>query len=355
MSVVESQAGPSPHDAEPDNPPILAVERLRTQFPTRQGLVKAVDDISFRILRGETLAVVGESGSGKSVMSLSIMRLAALSGGVIASGRMNFRRRDGQVIDLASEPESAMRRVRGNEIAMIFQEPMTSLDPVHSVGNQIAEAVRLHQKVGRAEAFGIAVRMLEHVGISSPASRAHDFPHQMSGGMRQRVMIAMALCCNPSLLIADEPTTALDVTLQAQILDLIHRMQAERTMSVLFITHNLGVVAGIADRVLVMYAGRIVEEANVGALFRTPRHPYTIGLLGSVPGMDRTTGQPGGAKTRLSAIPGSSPPAHGRQPGCAFAPRCALAMDQCRASEPQLAETGQGHKSACFRWRELAQ
>ena len=355
MSVVESQAGPSPHDAEPDNPPILAVERLRTQFPTRQGLVKAVDDISFRILRGETLAVVGESGSGKSVMSLSIMRLAALSGGVIASGRMNFRRRDGQVIDLASEPESAMRRVRGNEIAMIFQEPMTSLDPVHSVGNQIAEAVRLHQKVGRAEAFEIAVRMLEHVGIPSPASRAHDLPHQLSGGMRQRVMIAMALCCNPSLLIADEPTTALDVTIQAQILDLIHRMQAERTMSVLFITHNLGVVAGIADRVLVMYAGRIVEEANVGALFRTPRHPYTIGLLGSVPGMDRTTGQPGGAKTRLSAIPGSSPPAHGRQPGCAFAPRCALAMDQCRASEPQLAETGQGHKSACFRWRELAQ
>ena len=231
MSVVESQAGPSPHDAEPDNPPILAVERLRTQFPTRQGLVKAVDDISFRILRGETLAVVGESGSGKSVMSLSIMRLAALSGGVITSGRMNFRRRDGQVIDLASEPESAMRRVRGNEIAMIFQEPMTSLDPVHSVGNQIAEAVRLHQKVGRAEAFEIAVRMLEHVGIPSPASRAHDFPHQMSGGMRQRVMIAMALCCNPSLLIADEPTTALDVTIQAQILDLIHRMQAERNMS----------------------------------------------------------------------------------------------------------------------------
>ena len=354
MSAVESLIGQG-LGGDAGGVPILSVEGLRTQFPTRKGLVKAVDDVSFTIQRSETLAVVGESGSGKSVMSLSILRLAALSGGVIAGGKINFRRRDGQVVDLAAQSEYAMRLMRGNEIAMIFQEPMTSLDPVHSVGNQIAEAVLLHQRVGRREAFDIAVRTLDHVGIPSPAARAHDFPHQMSGGMRQRVMIAMALCCNPSLLIADEPTTALDVTIQAQILDLIHQVQAERTMSVLFITHNLGVVAGIADRVIVMYAGRIVEEASVSALFRAPRHPYTIGLMGSVPRMDRANIRSGGPKPRLTAIPGASPPALGRPSGCAFAPRCTLAADQCLTTEPQLADTGSGHRSACFRWRELSQ
>jgi oligopeptide/dipeptide ABC transporter ATP-binding protein len=350
MTAVEaSRETASPVQAEEGA--ILAVEGLKTQFPTRQGLVKAVDGISFRLAQGETLAVVGESGSGKSVTSLSIMRLVEHSGGRIAAGSIRFRRRDGRVVDLAAERESAMRKIRGNEIAMIFQEPMTSLDPVHSVGNQIAEAVRLHQKVGRREAFGTAVRMLEYVGIPSPAARAHDFPHQMSGGMRQRVMIGMALSCRPSLLIADEPTTALDVTIQAQILDLIRRLQSEQTMSVLFITHNLGVVADIANRVVVMYAGKIVEEADVRSLFKAPRHPYTIGLLGSIPALGRDTG---GTKTRLAAIPGSSPTPLTRPPGCAFAPRCAFAIDACRVAEPPLVEIAPGRRSACIRWRELA-
>jgi oligopeptide/dipeptide ABC transporter ATP-binding protein len=334
---------------------ILTVEGLRTYFPTRRGPIKAVDNVSLRIGEGETLAVVGESGSGKSVTSLSIMRLVGLAGGSIVDGAMMFRRRNGKVVNLAGLSESEMRAVRGNEIAMIFQEPMTSLDPVHSVGNQIAEAVRLHQRVGRREAFARAVQMLDYVGISSPQSRAHEYPHQMSGGMRQRVMIAMALSCRPSLLIADEPTTALDVTIQAQILELIRRLQTEQAMSVLFITHNLGVVADVADRVAVMYAGRVVEEAAVTPIFKAPRHPYTIGLLGSIPQAERGAGAQGQGKRRLEAIPGSAPPPLERPAGCAFAPRCSLAVDACRSAEPPLVDTGAGHKSACIRWQDLGQ
>jgi oligopeptide/dipeptide ABC transporter ATP-binding protein len=333
---------------------ILDVAGLSTRFPTRRGLVKAVDDVSFRLGRGETLAVVGESGSGKSVTCLSIMRLVGQSGGQIAGGRMLFRRRDGRVADLAAETEAAMRAIRGNEIAMIFQEPMTSLDPVHTVGGQIAEAVRLHRKISRRGAAEVAAQMLEYVGIPSPRARANDFPHQMSGGMRQRVMIAMALSCRPSLLIADEPTTALDVTIQAQILDLIRRLQREQNMSVLFITHNLGVVAEIADRVVVMYAGRVVEEADKRAIFRSPRHPYTIGLLGSIPRVDQSRRAGEMRKTRLDAIPGQAPPPLDRPAGCAFAPRCAMAIDACRAAEPPLVPVGPAHSSACIRVAELA-
>jgi peptide/nickel transport system ATP-binding protein/oligopeptide transport system ATP-binding protein len=353
MSLAAALPGRTAAEAM-DEDTLLSVRKLETHFRTRRGLVRAVDDVSFDVRRGGTLAVVGESGSGKSVTSLSIMRLVGQSGGHIAGGSILFRRRGGRIADLAAEREPAMRAIRGNEIAMIFQEPMTSLDPVHSVGGQIAEAVRLHQGVSRGEAFAVAVRMMEHTGIPSPERRAHDYPHQMSGGMRQRVMIAMALSCRPSLLIADEPTTALDVTIQAQILDLIRRLQAEQTMSVLFITHNLGVVAEIAERVIVMYAGRVVEEADVGDLFRSPRHPYTIGLLGSIPRLERS--ETGGRveKSRLAAIPGTAPAPLDRPPGCAFAPRCAMAMAACRAAVPPLAVIGPGRKSACIRWRDLA-
>jgi len=332
---------------------ILDVVNLRTHFRTRRGVVKAVEDVSFRIRRGETLAVVGESGSGKSVTSLSIMRLVEQSGGEIAGGKMLFRRRDGTVADLAREAEPRMRSIRGNEIAMIFQEPMTNLDPVHTVGEQIAEAVRLHRGIGGRAAFAVAVEMLDYVGIPSARTRASDYPHQMSGGMRQRVMIAIALSCRPSLLIADEPTTALDVTIQAQILDLIARLQREQEMSVLFITHNLGVVAEIADRVVVMYAGRVVEAAEKRAIFKSPRHPYTIGLLASIPRVDRSERPGEGHKTRLVTMPGQSPPPLSRPPGCAFAPRCAMAVDRCRAGEPPLLALAPEHLSACIRAAEI--
>ncbi|WP_395682593.1 ABC transporter ATP-binding protein [Inquilinus sp.] len=332
---------------------LLSVTDLKTVFDTEDGPIRSVDGVTFHIGRGETLALVGESGSGKSVTSLSLMRLIPTPPGRIAGGEMIFTGRDGRPRDLATLSEAEMRRIRGNDIAMVFQEPMTSLNPVYPVGDQIAEAVALHQGLGRRQAMETAAQMLELVGIPAARRRLKEYPHQLSGGMRQRVMIAMALCCRPALLIADEPTTALDVTIQAQILDLMRRLQAEIGMSILFITHNLGVVAEMADRVAVMYGGRVVEEAGVIEIFKSPRHPYTIGLLNSVPRTDYAAVDRGEAR-RLEAIPGNVPSPRKLPPGCAFAPRCRHAVDSCTAAVPPLVDTGGGHMSRCLRWSELA-
>ena len=298
--------------------------------------------MSFHITRGETLAVVGESGSGKSVMSLSIMQLA--QPGRFAGGQILL-----QGEDLLKKTEREMRRIRGNDVSMIFQEPMTSLNPVFTIGDQIAETISLHQRQSRSRAMRLAIEMLELVGIPEPARRATTYPHQMSGGMRQRAMIAMALSCGPKLLIADEPTTALDVTIQAQILDLMRKLQNDIGMSILFITHDLGVVAEVADRVVVMYAGQAVEEASVEAIFARPRMPYTIGLLESVPRVDRIAAR----QERLRGIPGNVPDSLALPQGCPFHPRCRFAFDACRLERPQLEDTGGGHMSRCLRWNDL--
>ena len=323
---------------------LLDVRGLKTYFDTDEGTVKAVDGVSFHIDKGETLAVVGESGSGKSVTSLSIMRLIPTPPGRIAGGEMLF---NGQ--DLVKKTEREMRQIRGNDISMIFQEPMTSLNPVYTVGDQIAEAIVLHQGKTQKQAMKMATEMLELVGIPEPAKRVKNYPHQMSGGMRQRVMIAMALSCGPQLLIADEPTTALDVTIQAQILDLMKKLQNEIGMSILFITHDLGVVAEIADRVVVMYAGRAVEEGDVVPIFTKPKMPYTMGLLNSVPRVDKAAVH----QERLEAIPGNVPNPLYLPEGCAFHPRCKFAVDQCKAAIPDLVDSGNGHMVRCIRWDEI--
>ena len=332
--------------------PLLRVSHLHTQFATEAGLVNAVDDVSFTLDAGEALAVVGESGSGKSVTSLSIMGLIADPPGRIAGGEILLRTRTGAVVDLARLPRRALRRLRGRDIAMIFQEPMTSLNPVLSVGDQIAEAVMIHLDVTRADAARRALEMLELVEIPAARQRLGEYPHQLSGGMRQRVMIAMALACNPLLLIADEPTTALDVTIQAQILALLDKLRREIGMAVLFITHNLGVVAEIADRVIVMYAGRVVEEADVRDLFRSPRHPYSRGLLACLPRRALAAAAPARSR-RLNAIAGQVASPLDPLPGCAFAPRCALASAECLAAMPALAEIGPGRRSRCVHWSTL--
>ncbi len=323
---------------------LLDVRGLKTYFDTDEGTVKAVDGVSFHIDKGETLAVVGESGSGKSVTSLSIMRLIPTPPGRIAGGEMLF---NGQ--DLVKKTEREMRQIRGNDISMIFQEPMTSLNPVYTVGDQIAEAIVLHQGKSQKQAMKMAAEMLELVGIPEPAKRVRNYPHQMSGGMRQRVMIAMALSCGPQLLIADEPTTALDVTIQAQILELMKKLQNEIGMSILFITHDLGVVAEIADRVVVMYAGRAVEEGNVVPIFTKPKMPYTMGLLNSVPRVDKAAVH----QERLEAIPGNVPNPLYLPEGCAFHPRCKFAVDQCKVAIPDLVDSGNGHMVRCIRWDEI--
>ncbi|KAA0590290.1 oligopeptide/dipeptide ABC transporter ATP-binding protein [Azospirillum lipoferum] len=327
----------------------LDIRNLQTHFTADPGVSKAVDGVSFAVRRNETLAVVGESGSGKSVTSLSAMRLIPTPPGIIAGGEILFRGRDGQVRDLARLSERAMRSVRGNEIGMIFQEPMTSLNPVYTVGDQIGEALRYHQGLDRRAARAEALAMLKKVGIPAAERRLDEYPHQMSGGMRQRVMIAMALACRPTLLIADEPTTALDVTIQAQILDLMRRLQEETGTSILFITHNLGVVAEVAHRVVVMYAGRIVEEGDVRSLLKSPKHPYTRGLLACMPHLGQRRGDGG----RLYAIPGSVPSPVNRPAGCTFAPRCALAEPACLAAEPVLEPVGPDHSARCRRWRDV--
>ena len=317
---------------------LLEVENLQTHFRTPDGIVRAVDGVSFAVGRGETVAVVGESGSGKSVMANSILRLIPQPPGRIA-GHIRF---EGE--DLLALPERAMRGIRGNRISMVFQEPMTSLNPVLTVGGQIAEPLRLHQRLGRKEAAERAVEMLSLVGIAEPHRRASEYPHQLSGGMRQRVMIAIALACNPRLLIADEPTTALDVTIQAQILDLMTNLKRRTGAAIIIITHDLGVVAETAERVIVMYAGRKVEEASVADLFRAPRHPYTQGLLAAVPKLGSSLA---GAEGRLAEIPGTVPSLKQRIAGCVFASRCAQAREVCRAVAPALEEKAVGHFAAC--------
>ena len=322
--------------------PLLEVQDLQTFFHAEGTVARAVDGVSFTVGAGETLAIVGESGSGKSVTSLSIMRLVPIPPGEIAGGRVLFRGRD-----LLALPEPAMRDIRGNEIGMIFQEPMSSLNPLLTVGEQISEVVRLHQGLGRNAARQRAVEMLGRVNIPDPERRAREYPHRLSGGMRQRVMIAMALACRPALLIADEPTTALDVTIQAQILHLIRALQIEMSMSVLFITHNLGVVAQVADRVAVMYAGRIVEQGDVRTVFAAPLHPYTRALLRSIPRVEAVGRDP---SHRLLSIPGQVPSPVALPPGCSYAPRCPLADEVCRTAMPPLAEVIAEHDVRCHHW-----
>lgn len=314
---------------------LLSVKNLSTEFPVKKGIVRAVEDVSFDVDQGEILAIVGESGSGKSVTSLSIMGLLAEPGHV-AGGSLEFEGKD-----LATLSEKQYRELRGNDMAMIFQEPMTSLNPVYRVGNQIVEAIRTHEKVSKAEAKDRAVDLLRKVGIPSPEARINDYPHQMSGGMRQRVMIAMALACNPKLLIADEPTTALDVTIQAQILDLLRRLRDDTGMAVLLITHDLGVVSETADRVVVMYCGQVVEEAEVRTLFDHPMHPYTLGLLKSIPRLEDDDSK------RLYMIKGMVPNPLEMPPGCHFSDRCDSCMNICRTKVPELVDVD-GHKVRCF-------
>ena len=323
---------------------VLEVKNLQTMFFTNSGLFRAVDDVCFSVRRGETLAIVGESGCGKSVSALSIMRLVPDPPGRIVGGEVRL-----EGTELLSLDEGEMRCIRGNRISMIFQEPMTSLNPVMRIGDQITEAVRLHRTMSRKDAREQAVEMLRRARIPEPARRAQEYPHQLSGGMRQRAMIAMALACRPALLIADEPTTALDVTIQAQILALMLDLQKELAMGLILITHDLGVVAQTAQRVIVMYAGKKVEEADVETLFANPRHPYTRGLMASIPGVPTVR-----RSARLAEIPGTVPSLARLPQGCAFAPRCALSIEQCRAETPPLEKFAGNHWAACWRAAEMA-
>ena len=317
---------------------LLKVQDLQVHFDTDDGVLHAVDGVSFYIDRSETLGVVGESGCGKSVTAMAIMKLLAMPPGRIAHGQIWF---EGQ--DLVQADSAAMQKIRAREIAMVFQEPMTSLNPVLTVGEQIAESLRLHEGLSAKQAKNRAIEMLGLVNIPKPEQRVDDYPHQFSGGMRQRVMIAMALSCKPKLLIADEPTTALDVTIQAQILDLMDRLKSQMGMSILLITHAMGVVAETCQRVVVMYAGRVVEEASVEDLFASPAHPYTQGLIRSIPRLDLDSAH----KQRLHAIPGSVPKLILPPPGCRFAPRCPHANARCASEMPELRELASGHRVAC--------
>ena len=318
--------------------PLLEVKDLKTYFYTQDGVVPAVDGVDIHVGKGEMIALVGESGCGKSVTMLSAMGLIPYPPGKIVHGEILFEGRN--LVGLA---QADLRRIRGNHISMIFQEPMTSLNPVFTIGNQIAEAIVLHQGLDRKAALARAVDLLKLVRIPAAEKRINDYPHQLSGGMRQRVMISMALSCDPKLVIADEPTTALDVTIQAQILDLLRRLQAEIGMAVILITHDLGVVAELVERVVVMYAGKIVEEAEVKETYRNPSHPYTQGLLASIPKVDRTV-------DRLRVIPGAVPNPMNMPGGCRFHPRCEYTEERCRAEEPELKTIGPGHLVRCWRY-----
>jgi peptide/nickel transport system ATP-binding protein len=320
---------------------ILEIQNLETHFFTRDGVVRAVDGVSYAVDEGETLGVVGESGCGKSVTALSILRLVAPPGRIVG-GTIRFQGRD-----LFALSEGEMRALRGNQISMIFQEPMTSLNPVLTIGRQITESLVLHQGLGREAATARAAEMLRLVHMSEPERRLRQYPHELSGGMRQRVMIAMALSCNPKVLIADEPTTALDVTIQAQILELIRELKEKLGTAVILITHDLGVIAETAQRVVVLYAGRKVEEAPVAALFARPLHPYTRGLMQAVPTLEGEGG-------RLAEIPGMVPSLREAMPGCSFAPRCNYASERCRGEAPPVEEAEPGHFVACWNWRHAA-
>lgn len=315
---------------------LLEVKGLRTHFFSDQGEVPAVDGIDLYVRKGEVLGVVGESGCGKSVTSLSVMRLVPDPPGKIVGGTMFFKGEN-----LVQVSEKRMRQIRGNEISMIFQEPMTSLNPVYTIGDQIGETVRLHRRLSKKDAKQHAIDMLRKVGIPRPEQIVKEYPHQLSGGMRQRVMIAMAMSCDPELLIADEPTTALDVTIQAQILDLMRNLNKQTGAAILMITHDLGVVAGMCDRVAVMYAGKVVEEGDVQSIFKNPKHPYTKGLIQSVPRMDDE-------RDRLYSIPGNVPVPGSMPKGCRFAPRCQYLVDKCKEEMPELISLSSGHKCRCW-------
>lgn len=319
---------------------LLDIKDLRTYFFIPEGVAKAVDGISYHLVKGEPLGIVGESGCGKSVSALSVLRLVPSPPGKIVGG--NILLRGMNLLDL---PEKEMEKIRGNRISMIFQEPMTSLNPVFTIGNQITEAIRLHQGLNRGMALDKAVEMLKLVNIPNPEVCVRSYPHELSGGMRQRAMIAMALSCNPEILIADEPTTALDVTIQAQILDLMSKLQEELGMAIILITHDLGVIAEMVRRVIVMYAGKIVEEADTDTIFENPQHPYTKGLLKSIP---RLGSKAKARKERLQEIPGIVPSVYDLPEGCKFSTRCNHTMDICREREPQLQEIGDGHLCSCW-------
>ncbi len=322
----------------------MEVKNLKTHFYTREGEVRAVNDLSYYIEKGESVGVVGESACGKSVSALSIMRLIPYPPGIIVSGEIIFKGRD-----LLKFSEKEMRAVRGNEIAMVFQEPSTSLNPVLNIKTQLAETLQLHRGIKRKAATEEAIKLLKLVGIPDAEKRVNDFPYQFSGGMQQRIMLAMALSCNPDLIIADEPTTSVDVTVQAQLLELVDNLRSQFGAAVMMITHNLGIVARYVDRVNVMYAGRLVETATTDVLYAEPRHPYTIGLIGSVPRLDLPRDRP------LYVIPGL-PPHLARLPsGCSFSPRCTYALDQCRQEAPELDDLGENHLAACFRSGEMAE
>jgi peptide/nickel transport system ATP-binding protein len=327
------------------NGALLDIRGLKTYFDTDEGTVRAVDGVDLAIGHGETVCVVGESGCGKTVTALSVLKLIAMPPGRIAGGQIFWQGRD--LVPLGADE---INRVRASEIAFVFQEPMTSLNPVYTIGDQITEVIQLHQKLSRRAALARAVEMLALVQIPNPARRVHDYPHHFSGGMRQRAMIAMALSCNPKLLIADEPTTALDVTIQAQILDLLLDMKSRLGMSIMLITHAMGVVAEVAQRVVVMYAGKVVEEATVEGLFADPRHPYTQGLIRSIPRIDLAAVR----KVRLETIAGTVPKLIDPPVGCRFAARCRLAVDECRRAQPELREIEPGHRVACIRAEESA-
>ncbi len=320
---------------------LLEIRGLKTHFDTEDGTVRAVDGVDLTIDRGETLGVVGESGCGKTVTAITVLKLIQIPRGRIAAGSISWLGRD--LVPLGA---NEMRRIRSKEIAIIFQEPMTSLNPVYTVGEQIAEVIRLHEGLNRRDAMDRTIEMLRLVNIPTPERRVHNYPHQFSGGMRQRVMIAMALSCNPQLLIADEPTTALDVTIQAQILDLLSEMKSRFGMAIMLITHAMGVVAETAQRVVVMYAGRVVEEASVEQLFAQPLHPYTQGLIRSIPRIDTSVGK----KQRLEAIAGMVPSLIDPPPGCRFAPRCKFARPACTEAVPELRAVEAGHKVACIKY-----
>ncbi len=326
--------------ASEDPAPLLKISELKTHFFTFGGVVRAVDGVSLEVGKGETLGVVGESGCGKSVTALSVIGLIANPPGRIVSGKIEFEGRG----DLVEAGDKELREIRGNEISMIFQEPMTSLNPIFRVGDQVAESIRVHRKLSKGEAMNGAVEMLAAVGIPAPAARSRDFPHQLSGGMRQRVMIAMAMACRPRLLLADEPTTALDVTVQAQILDLMDRMKEQNDTAIMLITHDMGVIAEMCQRVSVMYAGVVVEHADVRSLFADPLHPYTIGLLGSIPRGRRQKGK----HEQLTTIPGIVPNLLDLPTGCRFQDRCVRVLDICRQSEPPLAAADDDHLVRCW-------